>query len=124
MANQLGTEKITTTLVGVINSAKTLGIALGDGFQITDITALFAVVPNVKQIIADGRQAVAEFLDLTDFEALTVAQDVARLTGAPQEGVIAQVNHGLSLLARTYGQVKQAQYLFEDWKAFAKTLAA
>lgn len=120
--NNLGTDALENELVGVLNTAKTLGTALGDGFQLTDIGALISVAGDVKAIVNNGKQALKELLDLSPTESEEVAARVAARAGLPNFGILGKVNEGLQLLARTHREVADDIDLFEDWKLFVTTL--
>lgn len=121
-SNNLGIENLVNAGVDVIESAKAIGTALGDGFQIADAGALFTVVPKVKSIISTGRAAVSELMDLDASESAEVAARIAERTGNPSTGILAKVNDGLALLARTHQEVVDDIELFQDWKEFVTNL--
>lgn len=121
MENTLGIEELVDTAADILDTADILASSLKDGFQFTDAAALFFAAPKIQEIVKDGKQAMNELLDLTEGEAVEAAKRIADRTGHSSTGIIAKVNHAFQLLAQTYGQVKQAQYLGESWVAFAKT---
>ena len=124
MENKLGTDVLINIAVEVITTATTVTNALKDGFQFTDLAALLSVAPAIQDVTKTGRTAIAQLLDLTPEEAEAVAVAIAQRTGNPSAGILAKVNAGFTLLARTYRKVKDIQYLALDWQTFAKTLAA
>jgi len=120
--NQYGISELVDTAADILETAKTLADAISDGFQITDVTALFAIAPKAVEIKNDWKTAVSELLDLTPDEAAEAARLIAVRTGLPQGGIIARVNEGFTLAARTYGKVKETQYLIEDWGRWGRSL--
>ena len=121
MDNKFGIEELVDTAADILDTTDILASALKDGFQFTDAGALFFAAPKIQEIVKDGKQAMNELLDLSASEAQEVANRIADRTGHSSTGIIAKVNQGFQLLAQTYGQVKQAQYLGEAWVAFAKS---
>ena len=121
--NNLGTDNLVKSAVDVIEAAQSIGSALKDGFQITDAAALFSVVPRIRNVVSNGRQAISELVDLDASESAFVAEEVARLTGNPATGILAKVNTGLELLARTHQEFVDGLDLFGDWKEFVNNLA-
>jgi hypothetical protein len=120
--NKVGIDNLVNAGVDVIESAKAVGVALGDGFQIADAGALFTVVPRVKNVINIGRAAVSELMDLDASESAEVAKQIAERTGSPTTGILAKVNDGLALLARTHQEVVDDIELFQDWKQYVSNL--
>lgn len=121
--NKLGIEMLVMVCAGIINTAKTIGGALADGFQITDAGALFSVAGDVKDVVKNGRNALNELLDLNAEESQQVADQIAALTGNPSTGILGKVNQGLHLIARTHREVVDDLELFEDWREYVTTLA-
>lgn len=121
---ELGFDAIVDTVADVLNASTVVGNALKDGFQFTDMPSLLAVVPNIQNIVKKGNVAVAQLLDLTPEEADRAAQQVAQRTSFLPGAVVARTNEALSLLARTYGQVKSVQYLAADWVRWGSSLHA
>lgn len=122
MENKFGTENLVSAAVDVLEAAKSIGKALSDGFQITDAGALFSLVPRVKNIVANGREAVSELMDLSTEESRQVAAEIAKRTGSPSTGILAKVNTGIELLARTHQEVVDDLDLFGEWKEFVNNL--
>jgi hypothetical protein len=122
MKNELSFEEVVDTSVDLIEASTVLADALKDGFQITDLASLFAVVPKVQELAKDGRVAIDQLLDLSPDEAEQVATEIARRTRTNPSVVVLKVNEALTLLARTYRLVKNGQNLLKDFQTFAKTL--
>jgi len=120
--NQLGIQALVDTSVAVLNTARTLGNTLSDGFQITDAAALFSIAGDVKLVVAEGKQAFRELLDLKPDESEEAARLIAQGASLPNVGIFGKVNDALSLLARTHREVADDIELFQDWATFVKTL--
>jgi hypothetical protein len=123
--NKLGFTELVDTCADVIRTTRTIGGALADGFQITDLSAMLTIAPNVQELVRDGKQAIAELVDLTPQEAGLAKAQIAAITGLPNDDTVwGKVNHGLDLLVQTYRTVDDAYDLFQDWASFARSFSA
>lgn len=117
----LGYDEVVDTAVDIVEAAKIVADAAADGITITDVSVLFSLTPKVIEIMRDRKEAVDQLLDLTPEEALEAADEIAARLSVPAEGIFQRVVESFELLARTYGQVKQAQYLAEAWIRWGKS---
>jgi hypothetical protein len=116
--DERGYSFLVAALTAVLVSAKTLGSALSDGFQLTDLAALLGVVPDVKTVVQNGQAALADLADLTPEESRAVAAQVSANAGLPLTGVLGKIPRGLELLALTHQEVADDLDLVADWKAY------
>jgi hypothetical protein len=114
-AGDRGISFLVACLTAVLVSAKTLGQALGDGFQLTDVGALLTVVPDIKTVVANGQGALTDLADLTPDESAQVAVQVAAGANLPAEGILGKIPRGLELLARTHQEVADDIELVHEW---------
>ena len=121
--NNLGIDELVDSGADILEAGDQIATALADGFQITDLGTLLVVSPKIQEIVRDRKQAVAELLDLTPEEATEAARRIAERTGHSSSSIILKVNQAFSLLARTYGQYKEVNYLAADWVNFAKSFS-
>lgn len=118
----LGFDEVVDTACDIIESGRIIGVAVSDGFQITDLGALFQLTPKVTEIKGDWRKALDQLNDLNPAEAKEAARQIAARTGNPVEGILARVNEAFDIVADAYGLVKQGTYLVERAIRWGKSL--
>lgn len=122
LENKLGFDEVVDTACDIIESGVIIGVAVEDGIQITDLSALFALAPKAAEIKGDWRKALDQLNDLDPDEAKEAARLIAARTGNPQEGILARVNEAFNIVADAYGWVKQGVYLVQRAVRWGKSL--
>lgn len=117
----MGFDEVVDTAVDIMEAAKIVADAAADGVSIADVSVLFSLTPKVIEIMRDRKTAVDQLLDLTPEEAEIAAGQIAARLNVPSDGIFQRIVESFELLARTYGQVKQAQYLAQAWIRWGKS---
>lgn len=120
--NTLGINELVDTAVDVLEVGQTVGRALSDGLDLTDIGAVWTVAPRLVEVIRDGKQALAELMDLTPGESAEAVLQISDRANLPATGVLGKVQEALVLLARTHQEIADDIDLAQDWIAFVKSI--
>lgn len=120
--NTLGITELVDTAVDVLEVGQTVGRALSDGLDLTDIGAVWTVAPRLVEVIRDGKQALAELMDLEPEESAEAVRQISTRANLPPTGVLGKVQEALVLLARTHQEIADDIDLAQDWIAFVKSI--
>lgn len=120
--NTLGITELVDTAVDVLEVGQTVGRALSDGLDLTDIGAVWNVAPRLVEVIRDGKQALAELMDLTPAESAEAVLQISERAHLPATGVLGKVQESLILLARTHQEIADGIDLAQDWIEFVKSI--
>lgn len=120
--NNLGYDEVVDTIVDLIQIGRTVGDALADGLDLTDVTAVFSIAPRLVEVYRDANTAYAQLLDLTTGEASLAVAEIAEHAQLPATGILGKVNEALNLLSRTYQEVVDGIDLAQDWRDWVVSL--
>jgi hypothetical protein len=113
----LGIDKIVIELTDAIELGSKIEKQLQDGFQpLPDLLSLVGEQDRVMRLIANGKPALEELVDLTDSEAEQVTAQVAKNTRLQPSQVALVANYYLNLVERTYALYKKGNTLLLAWQ--------